>query len=138
MTPHPPITPRTEPLFPSATLFRSRPARGPSARVLRLGGPIPSHIRLEDSTAPGFPPRLLRHILEFIQTEESLRRGSMAANDQMTGAQIIIRALLDQGVDVVFGYPGGAVLPIYDELFKPNRLRPVQIGRASCRERVCK
>src|SRR3546814_8223750 len=51
----------------------------------------------------------------------------MAANDQMTGAQIIIRALLDQGVDVVFGYPGGAVLPIYDELFKQNRLRHVLV-----------
>ena len=51
----------------------------------------------------------------------------MAANDQLTGAQIIIRALLDQGVDVVFGYPGGAVLPIYDELFKQNRLRHVLV-----------
>lgn len=38
--------------------------------------------------------------------------------DQMTGAEIIIQALIDQGVEVVFGYPGGAVLPIYDEIFK--------------------
>ena len=43
--------------------------------------------------------------------------------NRMTGAEMIIRALLDQGVDVVFGYPGGAVLPIYDEIFKQNRLR---------------
>jgi acetolactate synthase-1/2/3 large subunit len=41
----------------------------------------------------------------------------------MTGAQMVIRALLDQGVDAVFGYPGGAVLPIYDEIFKQNQLR---------------
>ena len=42
---------------------------------------------------------------------------------RMTGAQMVIRALLDQGVDSVFGYPGGAVLPIYDEIFKQNQLR---------------
>ena len=32
----------------------------------------------------------------------------------MPGAELLLRALVDQGVDVVFGYPGGAVLPIYD------------------------
>jgi acetolactate synthase-1/2/3 large subunit len=42
---------------------------------------------------------------------------------QMTGAQMVIRALRDQGVDTVFGYPGGAVLPIYDELFQQNHIR---------------
>ncbi len=47
------------------------------------------------------------------------------ANDQMTGAEIVIRALQDQGVEVIFGYPGGAVLPIYDEIFKQNKLRHV-------------
>jgi len=45
----------------------------------------------------------------------------------MNGAQIIIKALVDQGVDVVFGYPGGAVLPIYDELFKQNKIRHVLV-----------
>ena len=35
---------------------------------------------------------------------------------QMTGADIVIRALKEQGVEVMFGYPGGAVLPIYDAL----------------------
>ena len=35
----------------------------------------------------------------------------------MTGAQMVIQALKDQGVDTIFGYPGGAVLPIYDEIF---------------------
>jgi acetolactate synthase-1/2/3 large subunit len=45
----------------------------------------------------------------------------------MNGAQIVIKALLDQGVDVVFGYPGGAVLPIYDALFKQNRLRHILV-----------
>lgn len=35
-----------------------------------------------------------------------------AHTEQMTGARMVVRALLDQGVEVVFGYPGGAVLPI--------------------------
>ena len=46
---------------------------------------------------------------------------------QMTGAQIVIQALRDQGVDTVFGYPGGAVLPIYDELFQQNDIRHVLV-----------
>lgn len=37
---------------------------------------------------------------------------------QMTGAEMVIAALIEQGVEVIFGYPGGAVLPIYDEIFK--------------------
>jgi len=49
------------------------------------------------------------------------------ASDQMTGSQMVIKALLDQGVDVVFGYPGGAVLPIYDALFQQNELRHILV-----------
>ena len=37
---------------------------------------------------------------------------------RMSGAAMIIKALADQGVEAMFGYPGGAVLPIYDEIFK--------------------
>jgi acetolactate synthase-1/2/3 large subunit len=46
---------------------------------------------------------------------------------QMTGAEMVIRALVDQGVRHVFGYPGGAVLPIYDALFKQDELRHVLV-----------
>ena len=42
---------------------------------------------------------------------------------KMTGAEIFVKALTDLGVEVVFGYPGGAVLHIYDELFKSTKLR---------------
>ncbi|MGH7034935.1 MAG: thiamine pyrophosphate-binding protein, partial [Stellaceae bacterium] len=49
------------------------------------------------------------------------------AADRMNGAEIVIKALGDQGVDVVFGYPGGAVLPIYDALFLQNRLRHILV-----------
>ncbi len=46
---------------------------------------------------------------------------------RMTGAEIVVKALQDQGVEVVFGYPGGAVLPIYDEFFKQNRIRHILV-----------
>ncbi|MBB3995590.1 acetolactate synthase-1/2/3 large subunit [Sulfitobacter undariae] len=44
---------------------------------------------------------------------------------QMTGAKMIVQALIDQGVDTIFGYPGGAVLPIYDEIFQQNQIKHV-------------
>ncbi|MGE5477579.1 MAG: acetolactate synthase 3 large subunit [Bacteroidales bacterium] len=51
----------------------------------------------------------------------------MAHQDTLNGAEILLKALVDQGVEVIFGYPGGAVLPIYDELFKQNRLRHILV-----------
>jgi acetolactate synthase-1/2/3 large subunit len=45
----------------------------------------------------------------------------------MTGAKMVVQALKDQGVDVVFGYPGGAVLPVYDEIFQQNDIRHVLV-----------
>jgi acetolactate synthase-1/2/3 large subunit len=51
----------------------------------------------------------------------------MAQHDSLTGAEILLKALVDQGVEVIFGYPGGCVLPIYDELFKQNRLRHILV-----------
>ncbi|MCA3442711.1 MAG: acetolactate synthase 3 large subunit [Rhodobacter sp.] len=45
----------------------------------------------------------------------------------MTGAGMVVQALRDQGVEVVFGYPGGAVLPIYDEIFQQNDIRHVLV-----------
>ncbi len=45
----------------------------------------------------------------------------------MSGAEVVLRALKDQGVEVIFGYPGGAVLPIYDALFQQNAIRHVLV-----------
>ena len=45
----------------------------------------------------------------------------------MTGARMVVQALKDQGVDVIFGYPGGAVLPIYDEIFQQNDIRHILV-----------
>jgi acetolactate synthase-1/2/3 large subunit len=50
---------------------------------------------------------------------------SMMSGNRMTGAEMVIKALADQGVEVVFGYPGGAVLPMYDAIFKQNFVRHV-------------
>ena len=46
---------------------------------------------------------------------------------QMTGSQMLLKALVDQGVDTIFGYPGGAVLPIYDALHQQNALRHILV-----------
>jgi acetolactate synthase-1/2/3 large subunit len=45
----------------------------------------------------------------------------------MSGAEIVLESLFDQGVEHIFGYPGGAVLPIYDELFKQNRVQHILV-----------
>lgn len=46
---------------------------------------------------------------------------------QMTGAEMVVQALRDQGVDTIFGYPGGAVLPIYDAIFQQNDIRHILV-----------
>src|SRR5579885_1983254 len=46
---------------------------------------------------------------------------------EMTGAEMVIQALNDQGVEHIFGYPGGAVLPIYDALFQQERLKHILV-----------
>ena len=47
--------------------------------------------------------------------------------EAQSGAEVLLRALKDQGVEVIFGYPGGAVLPIYDALFKQNAIRHILV-----------
>ena len=47
--------------------------------------------------------------------------------NQMTGAAMIVRALIDHGVKHIFGYPGGAVLPIYDELFQQSDVEHILV-----------
>ncbi len=45
----------------------------------------------------------------------------------MSGAEIVLKALADQGVATVFGYPGGAVLPIYDEFFQQDKVKHILV-----------
>ena len=51
-----------------------------------------------------------------------------AAGTPITGAEIVCRALAEEGVTKVFGYPGGAVIPIYDEIFKQSAFRHILTG----------
>ena len=46
---------------------------------------------------------------------------------KITGARVVIEALIQEGVKIIFGYPGGAVLPIYDELFKQKKIRHILV-----------
>ncbi len=45
----------------------------------------------------------------------------------MNGSEVVLQALVEQGVEVVFGYPGGAVLPIYDAIFKQDKVRHILV-----------
>jgi acetolactate synthase-1/2/3 large subunit len=57
----------------------------------------------------------------------TLERKQIMTATRMSGAEIVIKALADQGVEVIFGYPGGAVLPLYDALCKQNAVRHVLV-----------
>ncbi|MET3648697.1 thiamine pyrophosphate-dependent acetolactate synthase large subunit-like protein [Phyllobacterium ifriqiyense] len=49
------------------------------------------------------------------------------ARPEMTGAEIVLQALHDNGVEHIFGYPGAAVLPIYDEIFQQNEIKHILV-----------
>ena len=58
---------------------------------------------------------------------EDAGASAAAATTMMPGAELLLKALEDEGVEVVFGYPGGAVLPIYDALFKNNKIKHILV-----------
>ena len=51
----------------------------------------------------------------------------MASMELMSGAEMVLKALADQGIEHVFGYPGGAVLPIYDEFFQQDKVKHILV-----------
>ncbi len=50
-----------------------------------------------------------------------------AKKRQMTGAEMVVQAMIDHGVEHIFGYPGGSVLPIYDELFQQEQVEHILV-----------
>ena len=61
---------------------------------------------------------------------------------ELNGSQIVIECLKEQGVDTVFGYPGGTILNIYDEMYKHSDeithiLVSHEQGAAACSRRIC-
>ncbi len=63
------------------------------------------------------------------QQTEAMADAAQGAGDprEMTGAEMVLQALVDHGVDTIFGYPGGAVLPIYDEIFQQDKVSHVLV-----------
>ncbi len=61
--------------------------------------------------------------------QKSDQESEMASEEpeMMTGAEMVLRALADQGVEHLFGYPGGAVLPIYDEIFQQDKVKHILV-----------
>ena len=58
---------------------------------------------------------------------EDAGNSASTTTTMMPGAELLLKALEDEGVEVVFGYPGGAVLPIYDALFKNNKIKHILV-----------
>ena len=59
-------------------------------------------------------------------------KSASALGREMTGAEMVIEVLADQGVKHIFGYPGGAVLPIYDAIFQQKKVEHI-LDRKSTR-----
>ena len=62
-----------------------------------------------------------------MNTIENTASALPAATEMEAGAEVLLRALKEQGVEVIFGYPGGAVLPIYDAIFQQNAIRHILV-----------
>src|SRR3954464_10974784 len=60
-------------------------------------------------------------------TAATIQTATTSDAQSLTGAQVVIQALVDQGVDVIFGYPGGAVLPLYDALHQQDDIRHILV-----------
>jgi acetolactate synthase-1/2/3 large subunit len=64
-------------------------------------------------------PDLVLHRIQFIKKSRAWETGTV---DMLSGGEMVARALEDEGVEFIFGYPGGAVLHIYDALFKDSKI----------------
>ncbi|MFN7780629.1 MAG: thiamine pyrophosphate-binding protein, partial [Betaproteobacteria bacterium] len=58
---------------------------------------------------------------------ETARSSHSPSRSEITGAEIVVRCLAEEGVEHVFGYPGGAVLYIYDEIFKQDKFQHILV-----------
>ncbi|PCI54955.1 MAG: acetolactate synthase 3 large subunit [Alphaproteobacteria bacterium] len=65
--------------------------------------------------------------MEATQKQDKATPKPKAKTKEMSGAEMVIEALIEQGVDTIFGYPGGAVLPIYDALFQQDKIKHVLV-----------
>ena len=61
------------------------------------------------------------------KTTDAIKAGAAASGEEMTGAEMVLQAFRDNGVQHIFGYPGGAVLPIYDEIFQQEDVEHILV-----------
>lgn len=55
--------------------------------------------------------------MAILEKEKTSKAGAQIEGEMMTGAQAVLRSLVDHKVDIIFGYPGGAIMPVYDALY---------------------
>ena len=72
-----------------------------------------------------FKVQKMRHIKIYciVNTIRLIKKELRRVDMQLTGSEIVIECLKEQGVDTVFGYPGGTILNIYDALYKHPEIR---------------
>ncbi len=71
------------------------------------------------------PRSVFRNLDSFEQTNLFKEMSEQKNSNRFSGAEIIVKAFLEEGVDTIFGYPGGAILPFYDALFTQKKLRHI-------------
>jgi acetolactate synthase-1/2/3 large subunit len=110
--------PREAPHDPSSTSTQAR-------EKPMVQGPHPAPPRTP-ATASSATPATVRTSAEPRSTERTRSRSSVTP-ERVTGAQSIVRSLEEAGVEVVFGIPGGAILPAYDPLMDSTRVRHILV-----------
>src|SRR5689334_2011789 len=88
------------------------------------GIPVSAGVKQLNCPSPG---RLAATLSLKGRGKRGRRRGELQMAEQMTGAEMVIEALSDQGVEHIFGYPGGAALPIYDALFQQDKVQHILV-----------
>ena len=61
------------------------------------------------------------------KTTDAIKAAAATSGEEMNGAEMVLQAFRDNGVQHVFGYPGGAVLPIYDEIFQQEDIEHILV-----------
>ncbi len=95
-------------------------AQGPTPAAARPDAPAPAAVAPKPAPTPA-------SVAPRSDARRAPSRPAAAAGEEMTGAQSIVRSLEEVGAEVVFGIPGGAILPTYDPLMDSTRLRHILV-----------
>jgi acetolactate synthase-1/2/3 large subunit len=107
------------------------PAPAKATRTTRTPAAKPARKTAAKTVAKKAPVKAAAKRTAKLPTPHVLDEASVhprpAAIQQLTGADILVRAMVEEGTDTIFGYPGGAVLPIYDAIFKQNAMKHILV-----------